>query len=207
MNAKKGNRKPNWTSDECLSLVQLVESKKEIIRGKFSSRITSEEKKMTWMSITESINASHPHVIRSNEEVEKKWYNLLSKSRQEIAAYRRGTTATGGGPSTSPLSAVASTVESILGEANASISGLDNGIDTSMLQFINLSPYESDCLDVDVPVSVPAMVPDPAASTVPVPASVQLPVPVTDRKRELELKVLEAQLEYYQLKIKKLKRD
>lgn len=45
-------RKPNWREEEALQLVELVEERKHIIKGKFSPTLTSAEKKKTWDDIS-----------------------------------------------------------------------------------------------------------------------------------------------------------
>ncbi|XP_048240514.1 uncharacterized protein LOC125373466 [Haliotis rufescens] len=88
-------RKPNWSSDQTLLLVQLVDERKAIIKGKFGSGVTSRMKKEAWGEVAANINAAFPNVIRSTEDYEKRWYNIQSKSRQEISAFKRQLSGTG----------------------------------------------------------------------------------------------------------------
>ncbi len=81
----ESKRKPNWSKEESIFLVQSVLKWKDIIRGKFSPTVTSKEKK----------NAAFPRTSRSAEDCEKRWYNVLATSRKEIAAYKESMRATG----------------------------------------------------------------------------------------------------------------
>ncbi|XP_041347267.1 uncharacterized protein LOC121367223 [Gigantopelta aegis] len=83
MESCKPKRKPNWTEDETLSLVRLVDERKDIIRGKFGEGVTR------------------------------------------------------GGPVMN-LSGIAEAVYDVLGHSNVSISGVDGGLNSSLIQVIDL---------------------------------------------------------------------
>ncbi|KAJ8343860.1 hypothetical protein SKAU_G00311890 [Synaphobranchus kaupii] len=59
---------------------------------------------------------------------------VLSKARQEISAFKKATSGTGGGAEPKPLSAVAEVVLHILGENNATISGVGDCQDAALLK-------------------------------------------------------------------------
>ncbi|XP_061194049.1 uncharacterized protein LOC133202272 [Saccostrea echinata] len=99
-------------------------------------------KKDTWERVTEQLNVSSS-TPRTVEEVEKKWQNILSTAKSEISSYRKEATATGGGPPSKPLSAVAETVQMVIGETNSIISGIDGGIDSS--EVLHLFTDENVC--------------------------------------------------------------
>jgi hypothetical protein len=88
-------RKPNWSKEENLLLVQSVLKWKDVIRGKFSPTLTSKEKKNAWQQIVLTVNAAFPRTRRSAEDCEKRWYNVLATTRKEIAAYKESMRATG----------------------------------------------------------------------------------------------------------------
>lgn len=44
-------RKPNWNADETQALTNLVDEKKQILRGKLGPSLTSEMKSWTWQNI------------------------------------------------------------------------------------------------------------------------------------------------------------
>ncbi|XP_046351346.1 uncharacterized protein LOC124131880 isoform X1 [Haliotis rufescens] len=132
-------RKPNWSSDQTLLLVILVDEWKAIIKGKFGPGVTSRMKKEAWVEVAANINAAFPNVIRSTEDCEKRWYNIQSKSRQEIPAFKRQLSGTGGGPGPSKLSAVSEAVYDMLGHTNVSISGIEGSFDSTLFQVMDMS--------------------------------------------------------------------
>ncbi|CAJ1086730.1 uncharacterized protein LOC117269514 [Xyrichtys novacula] len=135
---KKRTRKPNWTEEQCLLLAHLVNEHITVLRGKFGPRVTVQAKKQAWETIAQQVNASFPLVVRTSEDCEKRWYVLQSKAKEEIAAHKRQCSRTGGGPPAKQLSQVAETVFDILGQSEVSITGLREGIDSSMMQVIEM---------------------------------------------------------------------
>ena len=70
--AKGGfKRKPNWTEDECLFLAELVEERKDIIKGKFGPSLTSAKKKTAWKDIADRINEAFPRTTRTPLDAER----------------------------------------------------------------------------------------------------------------------------------------
>ena len=92
---KKRNRKPNWTEEQGLLLAQLVNEHKGMLRGKFGPTVTSQGKRRAWDTISQTINASFPLVVRTGDDCEKRWYVLQSKAKDEIAAHKRESSLTG----------------------------------------------------------------------------------------------------------------
>ncbi|XP_076005956.1 uncharacterized protein LOC143000497 [Genypterus blacodes] len=82
-------RRPNWTDQECLLLAQLMQERREIIRGKCSTGVSIQEKRQAWEEITQAINATFPQMQRTVSDCNKKWENLLAKSREEIKRQKR----------------------------------------------------------------------------------------------------------------------
>ena len=68
---RKRQRTVNWSDEETLHLVQLIAERKHIIRGKFSSAITSEDKKNAWKEIASTLNSVHGG-SRTQPQCEKK---------------------------------------------------------------------------------------------------------------------------------------
>lgn len=87
----KSNRKrrSNWTEQESLLLAQLVQEKKNIIRGKCSTGVSTLDKRNAWEHIAQNINTTFPHVQRTVSDCNKKWENLLAKTREEIKRQKR----------------------------------------------------------------------------------------------------------------------
>ncbi|XP_041836993.1 uncharacterized protein si:dkey-6e2.2 [Melanotaenia boesemani] len=82
-------RRPNWTDQESLLLAQLMQEKKEIIRGKYSTGVSIQDKRQAWEEIVQTINAAFPQVQRTVSDCNKKWENLLAKAREDIRRQKR----------------------------------------------------------------------------------------------------------------------
>nr|XP_046240311.1 myb-related transcription factor, partner of profilin-like [Scatophagus argus] len=82
-------RRPNWTDQECLLLAQLMQERKGIIRGKCSTGVSTQDKRQAWEEIAQAINTAFPHIQRTVSDCNKKWENLLAKSREEIKRQKR----------------------------------------------------------------------------------------------------------------------
>ncbi|XP_029681887.1 uncharacterized protein [Takifugu rubripes] len=82
-------RRSNWTEQESLLLAQLVQEKKNIIRGKCSTGVSTLDKRNAWEHIAQNINTTFPHVQRTVSDCNKKWENLLAKTREEIKRQKR----------------------------------------------------------------------------------------------------------------------
>ncbi|XP_068450644.1 myb/SANT-like DNA-binding domain-containing protein 4 [Clinocottus analis] len=82
-------RRPNWTDQECLLLAQLMLERKDVIKGKCSSGVSLQAKRQAWEEIAQSINDAFPQFQRTVSDCNKKWENLLAKSREEIKRQRR----------------------------------------------------------------------------------------------------------------------
>ncbi|XP_034022944.1 uncharacterized protein LOC117507230 [Thalassophryne amazonica] len=121
-------RKPNWTDQECCVLAQLMEERKDIIRGKCSTGVSTQDKRKAWEEITKAINAASPQVQRTASDCNKKWENLLAKSRNEIKMLKRKNNSDG--LSLKKLSPLCQTVISVM---NLSDSLLQNREDLSTL--------------------------------------------------------------------------
>ncbi|KAK4324881.1 hypothetical protein Pmani_004531 [Petrolisthes manimaculis] len=119
-------RNANWSKDETMLLLQLIEEKKKIIKGKFSPDLTIRDKREAWQYITNSLNTTFPGIHRQREQVEKKWHNLLSKGKKAITTRRRLFNQTGGGPPApgdGDDDPVLEGIEKILGKENVTFSG------------------------------------------------------------------------------------
>ncbi|XP_048738754.2 myb/SANT-like DNA-binding domain-containing protein 4 [Ostrea edulis] len=229
---KRGKkRKANWTQDECLMLVTMVNEKKNILRSKLGPSLTSRMKKEAWEELSERLNASAVNTQRTVEEVEKKWHNLLSTSKAEISSYRKTTNGTGGGPPPKPLSAIAETVQMVIGEENAIIDGVQGGIDSSLLQLLtndgNICNVQIIQSEPEFSMTLPPIIP--LSPRLPLPAPLHVPsasssVPAgntctrcakaqTDNRNrqseieEMTIRKLHLEIEYYEMKLKKLKEE
>ena len=91
----KEKRNKNWTTEEQMLLAEEFSKRKEIMKGKFSKTVSSKAKQEAWGAITAVINAANPAVKRTTDEVQKKWYNISSSSKQELSLHRREVSKTG----------------------------------------------------------------------------------------------------------------
>ncbi|CAK6958228.1 uncharacterized protein LOC128355178 [Scomber scombrus] len=82
-------RRPNWTDQECVLLAQLMQERKDIIRGKCSTGVSIQDKRQAWEEIAQAINNAFPQIQRTVSDCNKKWENLLAKSREEIKRQKR----------------------------------------------------------------------------------------------------------------------
>ena len=57
-------RKPNFTEKEKLLLLSEWEKRQDVLRPKFSSKITSQAKHNAWREIADTMNACFPSVRR-----------------------------------------------------------------------------------------------------------------------------------------------
>ncbi|KAL1005186.1 hypothetical protein UPYG_G00055680 [Umbra pygmaea] len=208
-------RKPNWTEEQCLMLAQLVDEHKTILKGKFGPGVTARDKKQRWEQIAQIINGSFPLLVRTSEDCEKRWYVLQSKAREEIAAHKRESSRTGGGPPAKQLSQVAQTVLNIFGHSETSITGLIEGTDSSMIQLVELQKCSTEPSEEEWRPSKSQMSnPQPEAPhSLSSAATAPAPTPsLMDKKLEMEMAVLKQQKivlhlqeEYYKLKIELLR--
>ncbi|XP_044205354.1 uncharacterized protein LOC122980953 [Thunnus albacares] len=106
-------RRPNWTDQECLLLAQLMQERKDIIRGKCSTGVSIQDKRQAWEEIAQAINNAFPQIQRTVSDCNKKWENLLAKSREEIKRQKRQASA-GEGLSLEQLSTVTKLVISVM---------------------------------------------------------------------------------------------
>ncbi|XP_046551421.1 myb-related transcription factor, partner of profilin-like [Haliotis rubra] len=134
-------RKPNWNKDEVLLLTELVKTNASVLEGKFGPGVTSAKRQEAWQVITATINSAGLHP-RSKEEVEKKWKNIKSQSKQKYSKFNRKTRGTGGGPAPTPISPVTDAVIDILGQDNVALTGVPGSVDSTMLQVLDLVPTD-----------------------------------------------------------------
>ena len=88
-------RKPNWTEGETLALVEAFESKKHILKAKFNSRITFNEKNKAWEEVVAAVNAVNGESNREEMEVRKKWDNLCVWGKKMMSDWRKASKKTG----------------------------------------------------------------------------------------------------------------
>ncbi|KAJ8285184.1 hypothetical protein GJAV_G00023240 [Gymnothorax javanicus] len=85
--ADKRSRKPNWTKEETMILLEEYNKRKHILRSKFNPAITSIKKQQMWLEIADKINA-RTYVKRSVREVLKKIDNMSVLAKKEMGTLR-----------------------------------------------------------------------------------------------------------------------
>ena len=92
---EKTSRKPNFSEKEKLLLISEWEKRADVLRPKFSSKVTSQVKHEAWRQIVETLNANFPLVRRDVPELQKKWQNMNSKMKEEASKYQKESVKTG----------------------------------------------------------------------------------------------------------------
>ncbi|XP_038050875.1 myb/SANT-like DNA-binding domain-containing protein 4 [Patiria miniata] len=123
-------RKPNFSEKEKLLLLSEWEKRQNILRPKFSSKITSQGKHNAWQEIADSLNAQFPSVRRDVADLQKKWQNMNSKMKEETSRHRKDSLKTGGGPAPPDLSPLDQRLVTLVGENTPSIIGINGGFDS-----------------------------------------------------------------------------
>jgi len=82
-------RKPNFTDNEVLTIINQYEKYKELLHSREASKSVIAQKQAIWKQITDTLNASYPQVERTVEDVRRKWKKLQSEAKRESAAHRQ----------------------------------------------------------------------------------------------------------------------
>ncbi|KAK3575043.1 hypothetical protein QTP86_019775, partial [Hemibagrus guttatus] len=78
-------RKPNWSTEQKLLLVQLVKARREgLLTGRHSCRETATNRRWAWDEIAEEISTAHPDVPRTGKECERHWFIEQAKARETM---------------------------------------------------------------------------------------------------------------------------
>ena len=80
--------KTNWSNLEITVLTEKVEENLDLIRSKFSNKVTNTKKNATWLEITEAVNANGV-AYRIVQEVWAKWKNLTSTAKKQFSVFRK----------------------------------------------------------------------------------------------------------------------
>ena len=88
-------RKPNFSEKEKLLLLSEWEKRQDVLRPRFSSKITSHDKHNAWQQIADVLNAQFPSVRRDVSDLQKKWQNMNSKMKEEASRHRKESMKTG----------------------------------------------------------------------------------------------------------------
>lgn len=129
MAAKK--RSENFSPDEILFIIELVEKHIDIIQSKQTNQVTNAKKTDCWRKITESVNA-RGGVCRTIEQVKEKYRKACSKAKGRSVSQRVHQKKTGGGPPKAPLDAVSRKILD-LHEDSPNFTGFVGGVEVGGL--------------------------------------------------------------------------
>ncbi|XP_041347101.1 uncharacterized protein LOC121366937 [Gigantopelta aegis] len=148
--------------------------------------------------------------------LKKKWKNMKSSSKKHLSAFNCKTIATGGGTPPKPLSPVTDTVIDVIGRDNVSLTGIQDGLDTCMLQFLDYDQSSQNQIVVMAELHpeprvhqqeslVPVQQPDiPASERQPIQTSSPSYNSLLKEKLKLEIECLKLKKKYLKMKIENL---
>ncbi|XP_050710335.1 uncharacterized protein LOC126995092 [Eriocheir sinensis] len=123
--SKKRTRKPNWTMDESLYLLQLYRDHARVLRQSFSDDgCTHQTKQKAWEDIRSKLQQAFPAGQRTTKECQKRWHTILVTARSKLSQVRKDFAATGGGSPHPPIDPLEELVADILGKENVTITGI-----------------------------------------------------------------------------------
>ncbi|XP_062573814.1 myb/SANT-like DNA-binding domain-containing protein 3 [Saccostrea cucullata] len=119
----KPSKSPNFTALEKSVLLELIESRKDIIENKQNDGKMVLKKNSEWEKITTEFNASHGVNQRTCIQLKSLWKNMKSRTKSAVAKDRRERTKTGGGPqSETGLDTVSAAISTMLPQQINSLS-------------------------------------------------------------------------------------
>ena len=81
VNAVKRPRKPNFSTAECTTILEMAEENIDIIREKFSNVLTNQKKAEVWRNIVSKVNA-HGVTVRTVSEVKDNWRAMVMGAKK-----------------------------------------------------------------------------------------------------------------------------
>ena len=83
-------RKPNFTEGESLYLITQFERHKDILTSKLNDSTTNKQKVELWKGICNDYNSKNPVVLRTANELKRKWKNMVGAAKKELLELRSG---------------------------------------------------------------------------------------------------------------------
>ncbi|KAG9277945.1 hypothetical protein AMEX_G7996 [Astyanax mexicanus] len=207
-------RKPNWSTEQKLLLVQLVKARRmDLLTGRHSCREIATNRRWAWDEIAEEISTAHPDVPRTGKECERHWFVELAKAKEAMLTHPSPT------DHVSPVTKVVLDILKIqrkeaelkdrLEEESSVIFEEDQVevkyIPTPVPPIMNIelpvNHINHDIVRHEIPPVSPPRSPSPSASPSASGEKTDLEMAVLRRQE----RVLQLQEEYYSLKIKHLK--
>ncbi|XP_011858543.1 PREDICTED: uncharacterized protein LOC105556083 [Vollenhovia emeryi] len=120
-------RLPNFSTDEKITLIEIIDSKKHIIENKQTDSVTIKDKEKCWLDISREFNSRCIQANRNVASLKSCWDNLKKRTRKHFAEIRKEVFATGGGKMTIPDDPIAEKVKNVI---EPSVDGLRNQFDS-----------------------------------------------------------------------------
>uniref|UniRef100_A0A672G0Y3 Myb/SANT-like DNA-binding domain-containing protein n=1 Tax=Salarias fasciatus TaxID=181472 RepID=A0A672G0Y3_SALFA len=119
MEKKRSGKKRNFSEVEINTLTSEVEQNRHVLFGSLKTRIKGAQKNAVWKKITGAVNSVATEE-RTPAKVKKKWSDLKLATKKRVAALRRSSTETGGGPPDPSLTLTATEekISSLIGAAS-----------------------------------------------------------------------------------------
>jgi len=128
MDSAERKRKPRFSEKEVDILIEKVNDNAEQLFARFSDQVTNKKKKIAWVEVQNSVNASS-FVPRTLDEIKKKWDDVKRITKKRATDVRKDMKKTGGGESShDPLTQTEELVISLIGEEK--VYGMTDGIDS-----------------------------------------------------------------------------
>ena len=143
VNAVKRPRKPNFSTAECTTILEMAEENIDIIREKFSNVLTNQKKAEVWRNIVSKVNA-HGVTVRTVSEVKDKWRAMVMGAKKDFSREKRERRKTGGGKKPAAATQRSENIIQMFGD-EPSFSGIPGGIEsgTPYVNFCSLSSFLS----------------------------------------------------------------
>ncbi|XP_073819848.1 uncharacterized protein [Musca autumnalis] len=130
-------RAKNFTKEEELLLVKLVEEQRNVIENKKSDSVVWKQKEEAWKKIEDDL-AANIGTRRPWRTLRDKYDVMKRRSKSEIAEQKLQTYRTGGGSATCKVSTVSEKIASMLGD---SATGFENTYDSDFIVEPDVTDY------------------------------------------------------------------
>jgi len=88
-------RLPNFSTDEKMNLIEIIENKQHIIESKRTDGVTIKEKEKCWLDISREFNSKCIQTNRNVISLKSCWDNLKKRTRKHCAEIHKQVFATG----------------------------------------------------------------------------------------------------------------
>jgi len=111
------SKKPQFTkAEESLIIDSLKEDEFKVIMDKSQKAQVVKLKTAAWEKIAQLINARNPDVVRTGEEIRKKWGNLKGDGKEKNAEIKKAHNTTGNATDVKPPTEIQAAIMDMLGD-------------------------------------------------------------------------------------------